>query len=61
MKLLIRDQLMWLYGMGMPKSSNIGKKLPDWKGWGTGLKPDLTRSFALFATSLKSLPGNIVI
>ena len=37
--LLIRDQLMWLYGMGMPKSSNIGKKLPDWKGWGTGLKP----------------------
>ena len=37
--LAIRDQLMWLYGMGMPKSSNVGKKLPDWKGWGTGLKP----------------------
>ena len=37
--LAIRDQLMWLYGMGMPKSSNIGKKLPEWKGWGTGLKP----------------------
>jgi len=35
----IRDQIMWLYGMGMPKSSNIGKKLPKWKGWGTGLKP----------------------
>ena len=35
----VRDQLMWLYSMGMPKSSNIGKKLPDWKGWGTGLKP----------------------
>ena len=37
--LAVRDQLMWLYGMGMPKSSNVGKKLPDWKGWGTGLKP----------------------
>ena len=37
--LVIRDQLMWLYGMGMPKSSNVGKKLPEWKGWGTGLKP----------------------
>jgi site-specific DNA-methyltransferase (adenine-specific) len=37
--LVIRDQLMWLYGQGMPKSSNIGKKLPEWEGWGTGLKP----------------------
>lgn len=37
--LLIRDQLLWLHSMGMPKSSNIGKKLPEWKGWGTGLKP----------------------
>lgn len=37
--LVIRDQLLWLYGQGMPKSSNIGKKLPDWEGWGTGLKP----------------------
>ena len=37
--LIIRDQLLWLYGQGMPKSSNIGKKLEDWKGWGTGLKP----------------------
>ena len=35
----IRDQLMWLHSMGMPKSSNIGKKLSEWKGWGTGLKP----------------------
>jgi len=30
---------MWLYGQGMPKSHNIGKKLPEWEGWGTGLKP----------------------
>lgn len=35
----IRDQILWLYSMGMPKSSNIGKKLPEWEGWGTGLKP----------------------
>lgn len=37
--LKIKDQLMWLYGQGMPKSQNIGKKLEDWEGWGTGLKP----------------------
>ena len=35
----IKDQLMWMYGQGMPKSHNIGKKLPEWEGWGTGLKP----------------------
>ena len=29
----VRDQLMWLYGSGFPKSFNIGK------GWGTALKP----------------------
>lgn len=29
----IRDQIMWLYGSGFPKSMNIGK------GWGTSLKP----------------------
>lgn len=37
--LKIRDVLMWLYGQGMPKSQNIGKKDPQWGGWGTGLKP----------------------
>lgn len=37
--LKIRDVLMWLYGQGMPKSQNIGKKDSDWEGWGTGLKP----------------------
>ena len=35
----VRDQLLWLHSMGMPKSSNVGNKLPKWKGWGTGLKP----------------------
>ena len=29
----IRDQLMWLYGQGFPKSHNLGD------GWGTALKP----------------------
>lgn len=41
----IRDQIMWIYGSGFPKSHNIGKavdKLQDeneWEGWGTALKP----------------------
>ncbi|CAB3960106.1 hypothetical protein LMG7053_06156 [Achromobacter ruhlandii] len=32
----IRDQIMWIYGSGFPKSRN-----PDgaWSGWGTALKP----------------------
>ena len=29
----IRDQMMWLYGSGFPKSLNVGN------GWGTALKP----------------------
>jgi site-specific DNA-methyltransferase (adenine-specific) len=49
----IRDQLMWIYGQGFPKSSDIAKcidKRSDndcaisddaraWEGWGTALKP----------------------
>ena len=35
----IRDQIMWIYGSGFPKSHNIGKKLDEWEGWGTALKP----------------------
>tara|TARA_R100001086_G_scaffold248113_1_gene184168 strand:+ start:1334 stop:2644 length:1311 start_codon:yes stop_codon:yes gene_type:complete len=46
----IRDQIMWLYGSGFPKSLNIGKQLEkqqvmmdslvrEWEGWGTALKP----------------------
>jgi DNA modification methylase len=42
----IRDQIMWVYGSGFPKSMNISlsmdKKGIDsskWKGWGTALKP----------------------
>lgn len=33
----IRDQIMWIYGSGFPKSHNI--KEGDFKGWGTALKP----------------------
>jgi site-specific DNA-methyltransferase (adenine-specific) len=32
----IRDQIMWLYGSGFPKSLNLKG---DWDGWGTALKP----------------------
>lgn len=43
----IRDQIMWLYGQGFPKSMDISKAIAKtnteeaerWKGWGTGLKP----------------------
>jgi len=35
----IRDQIMWVYGSGFPKSLNIGKHLDEWEGWGTALKP----------------------
>jgi DNA modification methylase len=35
----IRDQIMWVYGSGFPKSHNVGKKVPDFDGWGTALKP----------------------
>lgn len=32
----IRDQIMWLYGSGFPKSRNLDGA---WEGWGTALKP----------------------
>jgi DNA modification methylase len=41
----VRDQLMWIYGSGFPKSQDIGRQLDkkkinnDWSGWGTALKP----------------------
>jgi DNA modification methylase len=35
----IRDVVTHLFGSGFPKSHNIGKKLDDWEGWGTALKP----------------------
>ena len=42
----VRDQIMWVYGSGFPKSHNIskamdkqGEKTDQWEGWGTALKP----------------------
>ena len=35
----IRDQIMWVYGSGFPKSHNIGHKAEEWVGWGSALKP----------------------
>lgn len=32
----IRDQILWIYGTGFPKSHNLDG---DWEGWGTALKP----------------------
>lgn len=32
----VRDQIMWVYGSGFPKSKNLDG---DWDGWGTALKP----------------------
>lgn len=32
----VRDQLIWIYGEGFPKTHNLKG---DWDGWGTALKP----------------------
>jgi hypothetical protein len=35
----IRDVVTHLFGSGFPKSHNIGKKIKEFDGWGTALKP----------------------
>ena len=44
----IRDQIMWIYSSGFPKSQDVGKSIQrnnknekpnEWLGWGTQLKP----------------------
>jgi site-specific DNA-methyltransferase (adenine-specific) len=44
----IRDQIMWIYSSGFPKSQDIGRSIQrsnkneepnEWNGWGTQLKP----------------------
>ena len=35
----IRDQIMWVYGSGFPKSRNVGREVEEFDGWGTALKP----------------------
>lgn len=37
----IRDCIMWVYGTGMPKGLNIGKKVEGWDDWNTCLKPSV--------------------
>jgi site-specific DNA-methyltransferase (adenine-specific) len=49
----VRDAIAWLYGQGMPKSHNA--KAPEWKGWGTALKP----AMELIAVARKPLAGSV--
>jgi site-specific DNA-methyltransferase (adenine-specific) len=45
----VRDQIMWLYGSGFPKSLDVSKAIDitapatdaarQWSGWGTAIKP----------------------
>lgn len=52
----VRDCLSWLYGSGMPKGANLSKKLPDWEGWGTTLKP----SWEPIILARKPFKGSVV-
>jgi DNA modification methylase len=59
----IRDQLMWLYGSGFPKSMNVGKALlkkgehdHSFDGWGTTLKP----SHEPIVMARKPMAGTVV-
>lgn len=49
----IRDQIMWVYGQGYPKSKNLDG---DWSGWGTGLKP----AHEPIAVARKPLAGTVI-
>ena len=51
----VRDTITWLYGSGFPKSHNIGKKLDDWEGWGTALKP----ACEMIVVSRKPFKGSV--
>lgn len=48
----VRDQIMWLYGSGFPKSKNLDG---DWQGWGTALKP----AHEPIAVARKPLDGTV--
>ena len=63
----IRDQIMWVYGSGFPKSLNISKAIDkaagadataeakQWEGWGTALKP----AHEPIVMARKPLEGNV--
>jgi site-specific DNA-methyltransferase (adenine-specific) len=48
----IRDQILWIYGSGFPKSHNLKG---EWHGWGTALKP----SHEPIAVARKPLVGTV--
>lgn len=53
----IRDQIMWIYGSGFPKSKNLDG---EWEGWGTALKPShepICMARKPFATSVAENVG----
>ena len=59
----VRDQIMWVYGSGFPKSHNIskaldkqGEKTDQWDGWGTALKP----AHEPICVARKPLDGTVV-
>ena len=63
----IRDTIMWMYGSGFPKSSDISKQIDrryddvtslvaEWEGWGTQLKP----SFEPIIVARKPFSGSLV-
>lgn len=52
----IRDQIMWVYGSGFPKSRNVGKEVEEWAGWGTALKP----AHEPIVVARKPLTGTVV-
>lgn len=65
----IRDQLMWIYSSGFPKSLDIGKSIErhgkkdgsDWYGWGTALKPaPYPYLLPELCIKLTSQPGDLI-
>lgn len=57
----IRDMIAWIYASGFPKSLNIGKKLDEWEGWGTGLKPAMEPiTLARKPLSEKTIAANVL-
>lgn len=52
----VRDLIAWVYGSGFPKSLNVGKKMQQWDGWGTALKPAMEP----ITVARKPLEGTVV-
>lgn len=56
----IRDCIMWIYGTGFPKSTNINKQIDKkmgakiWDGWGTAIKP----AYEPIVIAMKPIDGN---